>query len=434
VTDDFGAIGGGHANQAGDNAGTTADRSFATVGGGDRNYAVGQGSTIAGGIANHALGASSTIGGGWVNVAEFDYTTIGGGYGNMADSFYATIAGGRSNTARYTSAVGGGEENFAGDTYAIVGGGRSNSATNDYCTVGGGRANITGGGGAYATVGGGFSNNAYNEYTTIGGGHDNNSNGYGSTVCGGRTNTAGGQESAIGGGYLNLAAGLRSCVPGGSSNIAAGNYSFASGYRARANHDGTFVWADSNEADFASSGTRQFVVRAAGGVYFGTNNTVDMPAGRFINTSTNAHLTTGGMWTNASDRNAKENIRAIDPVTILQRVASMPISRWNYRTESDRVNHIGPMAQDFHAAFGTGDSDKVIGTADADGVALAAIQGLHILIEERDCEIEELKARVKSVADLEARIEEKNRAASELEARITKLEGMVLALVPYGDR
>ena len=35
----------------------------------------------------------------------------------------------------------------------------------------------------------------------------------------------------------------------------------------------------------------------------------------------------------------------------------------------------GPMAQDFYAAFGLGNSDKSIGLLDASGVALAAIQG-----------------------------------------------------------
>ena len=61
---------------------------------------------------------------------------------------------------------------------------------------------------------------------------------------------------------------------------------------------------------------------------------------------------------------------------------------------------MGPMAQDFHAAFGLGVSDKLIDTIDPDGVALAAIQGLHALVQEKDAEIDELRARLER---LEAR-------------------------------
>ena len=55
------------------------------------------------------------------------------------------------------------------------------------------------------------------------------------------------------------------------------------------------------------------------------------------------------------------------------------------------------VAQDFHAAFGLGDSDKAIGTVDETGVALAAIQGLNQKLNAKDAEIEALK---QSVAEL----------------------------------
>ena len=67
----------------------------------------------------------------------------------------------------------------------------------------------------------------------------------------------------------------------------------------------------------------------------------------------------------------------------------MPISTWNYKAQTDSVRHMGPMAQDFHAAFGLGVSDKLIDTIDPDGVALAAIQGLK---QEKDAEIQVLRA------------------------------------------
>ncbi|HEY0548440.1 MAG TPA: hypothetical protein VGF13_02495 [Verrucomicrobiae bacterium] len=48
------------------------------------------------------------------------------------------------------------------------------------------------------------------------------------------------------------------------------------------------------------------------------------------------------------------------------------------------VRHIGPMAQDFRSAFAVGENDRTITTVDADGVALAAIQGLNQKVEEEN--------------------------------------------------
>ena len=76
----------------------------------------------------------------------------------------------------------------------------------------------------------------------------------------------------------------------------------------------------------------------------------------------------------------------------------MPLSTWNYKAQDDSIRHMGPMAQDFRAAFGLGVSDKLIDTIDPDGVALAAIQGLNTELQERlaekDAEIAELRARL----------------------------------------
>jgi trimeric autotransporter adhesin len=73
----------------------------------------------------------------------------------------------------------------------------------------------------------------------------------------------------------------------------------------------------------------------------------------------------------------KENIRSIDSRSVLASVATMPISQWQMKSDPAGRNHIGPMAEDFYAAFGLGDSDKYIAQGDAQGVALASIQGLY---------------------------------------------------------
>ena len=59
-------------------------------------------------------------------------------------------------------------------------------------------------------------------------------------------------------------------MQGGQNNAVGGRYSFAAGRNANAEHDGTFIWADSTIADFTSTGDNQFLIRAAGGV--GINN------------------------------------------------------------------------------------------------------------------------------------------------------------------
>jgi hypothetical protein len=95
-----------------------------------------------------------------------------------------------------------------------------------------------------------------------------------------------------------------------------------------------------------------------------------------------------------SDRNLKTDIAAIDPADILRRVVALPVSSWRYRQDQPGVRHLGPMAQDFHAAFGLWDRDTMIFPLDATGVSMAAIQGLHARLLAAEAENEELRARL----------------------------------------
>jgi uncharacterized small protein (DUF1192 family) len=104
-----------------------------------------------------------------------------------------------------------------------------------------------------------------------------------------------------------------------------------------------------------------------------------------------------------SDRNVKENFAAIDPDDVLAKVVAMPITSWNYTTEDPSVRHIGPMAQDFKAAFAVGKTDKAIFQVDADGVALASVQALHGRVEALQKENAELKARLEKLEKALAR-------------------------------
>ena len=101
---------------------------------------------------------------------------------------------------------------------------------------------------------------------------------------------------------------------------------------------------------------------------------------------------------------------------MLRKLVMMPIATWNWKAQDARIRHMGPMAQDFSAAFGLGEDDKHISTVDADGVALAAIQGLNELIKEQQ---KDLQAKQ---SELEA-MRSKNRT---LEERVSALERLLI--------
>ena len=102
----------------------------------------------------------------------------------------------------------------------------------------------------------------------------------------------------------------------------------------------------------------------------------------------------GGSWSSISDRSVKANFESVDGRDVLEVLAEMPIETWNYDSQDPSIRHIGPVAQDFYAAFGVGEDERLITTVDADGVALAAIQGLYELVQEKDGEIAALEERL----------------------------------------
>ena len=360
--------------------------------------------------------------------------------------------------------------------------------------IGGASANSVASGAIGETIAGGGASLYY-----VYGGHyafPNTVNGNFGTVSGGFNNSAT-FASVVGGGWSNLATNSYATVPGGEANVAGGEYSFAAGQQAQALHQGAFVWADSQNAAFASSANDQFLVRAQGGVGINKPNpataldvngtvtattfvggsiglgtstpfwAVDVLSGQAVVrlTTTNnsngadielrnttlglsttlgainfndgsssypgqiAYISSGstsamnfrvggvnrmtlnssGLTVNSvlltSDRNSKENFQSLDPQNVLAKVAALPVTQWNYKTENQAQKHIGPMAQDFQAAFGlNGGDEKHISVVDEGGVALAAIQGLNQKLEARSQELEaentELKQRLDALEKL----------------------------------
>jgi hypothetical protein len=289
-------------------------------------------------------------------------------------------------------------------------------------------------------------------------GNNSVASGHSAVAMGAFNKAAGDGSTALG--SNSFATGSSATAIGELTEASAMN-SFATGSRAKATHMGAFVWADASSFDdFVSTSPNEFALRARGGMrveggssYGIALNPADRPlitrghdpftsgnnsgAGRwglfmephtlvagipaianktFRVWSYNADSTmnrellrvdqagsvTATTFNPTSDRDAKENFSGIDPQAVLEKVAALPISRWNFK-QDPAAEHLGPMAQDFHEAFGLGTDNKHIATVDADGVALAAIQGLNRKLEEKNAALERevagLKALVQELAD-----------------------------------
>jgi hypothetical protein len=249
------------------------------------------------------------IGGAAVNTASPGVVgaTIGGGGATnhwsdaqrvMAD--YATIGGGRGNTVSPHSAaasIGGGWNNFIlsdSESATIAGGYNNRVWTNSpWATIAGGYVNEISDHASNSVVAGGYLNVVSNASdATIGGGHYNRvlAHSHGSLIGGGTFNTVEPEalDAVVAGGLCNTVRELArfGTVLGGYSNEVAGTYALAAGRRAKANHPGAFVWADSTDADFASTADNQFLIRATGGVGLGgppTNALLDVEGDLRIN-------------------------------------------------------------------------------------------------------------------------------------------------------
>lgn len=359
------AVGGG--------SGNAATTNFATVGGGLSNTNSGIAGTIGGGQFNQVLATNATVAGGAFNSSGAEGASVGGGLNNSilnstsVITAFSVIAGGQYNEVLADSAaVGGGDANKALADLAVVAGGYSNTVrTFNAGTVGGGWVN-TAAGFFGSTVGGGVENLA--GATTA--------NTIGATVSGGQSNQATGDFSAI---------------PGGFNNLATGVGSFAAGLRGQATNDHSFVWGGSTNVDTISYTNNSFTVRAPGGVRFITSEA----ASNLTQTNgTNGVILLPGetAWASLSDSNSKTGIAPIQPRNVLAKLAALPVTTWSYKHNPDR-KYIGPMAQDFHAAFGLGSDNTTINTLDSDGVIYAAIKGLLEEIELRDEKISHLEAR-----------------------------------------
>jgi hypothetical protein len=204
-------------------------------------------------------------------------------HGNSATANRATVGGGESNTAAgLGSTIAGGSTNIAGSQYSTISGGRENTigelSFDD--TIGGGRGHLLPQFFGGRTIGGGIENTVEGGDATVGGGTQNVINALRGTIGGGGYNSITGDNAVIagGGGFAdgspigNSAGGRNATVPGGALNDAGGDYSLAAGRRAKAMHNGAFVWSDDTDSDFPSTADQQFLIRATGGVGINKND------------------------------------------------------------------------------------------------------------------------------------------------------------------
>jgi hypothetical protein len=392
------------------------------IAGGNTNYITGENSFIGAGENLSSTGGASFSGSGYMNANSGPYAFLGAGYGNSVSGYASVVGGGYQNSASgYAAVVGGGGYEYwyeqgrspgepigtsASGTDAFVGAGDLNSASGYGSFVGGGGYTYAATGartfgnqaeGQDSFVGAGDQNVVVGAEAAIVSGGDNtiNEGAPYSSILGGNRNSVSGEYASVLGGFGNAAIGSYSIVAGGDQDTAGGTLSFAAGYHADAVHSGSFVWSDysSGSATIKDTAVNQFVARASGGVYLYSNE----------GATVGVKLAAGsGTWASLSDRNAKTAIVPLDDSAILAKVAALPIAAWQYKSERG-VRHLGPMAQDFYAAFGVGEDDRHITSIDEDGVALAAVKALNAQNARLNGENADLRARLAIVSNRESR-------------------------------
>jgi hypothetical protein len=163
---------------------------------------------------------------------------------------------------------------------------------------------------------------------------------------------------------------------------------------------------------------------------FAINNVGGDSPGTEMSVFKNGDLVIGGLLTENSDRDAKQNIVPLVSQDILAKIVNLEVLEWSY-IDAPNQRHIGPMAQDFHAAFGLGRDNKHIATLDTSGVALLGIKALA----EEDQRIAEESDRI---AEENRRMtEECNRISEEnqdLRQRLELLENIVGGVMEQQQR
>jgi trimeric autotransporter adhesin len=244
--------------------------------------------------------------------------------------------------------------------------------------------------GVYSTAMGVGTTASGNASTAIGTG--TTASGTYSVAMGSSTTASGGNSTAMG--YSTTASGL--------SSTAMGVYVSTNGYT------GSCIIGDASTATVTSSSVdNQMDMRFDGGYILWTKG--DLSTGVYMHNGASG-------WSTFCDRNKKHNFRAVDGEELLRKIRTLPITEWSYKGTDPSVRYIGPMAQDFYAAFHLGGTDSLgINSISIDGVNMAAIQAL----EKRTGELQKATAKI---AELE-------KQTGDLQTSLNKLSAVVQTLV-----
>lgn len=157
----------------------------------------------------------------------------------------------------------------------------------------------------------------------------------------------------------------------------------------------SFSMSAGDQFQFSRFGTGgpEIIVDANGRVRMGPGAATVFDLSPSGNLAISGDLTANGVFY-ASDRDLKENFAPLDGKETLRRLVALPMSSWNYKSDSSGDRHIGPMAQDFQKTFNLGSDESHINVMDVTGVTVSAVQGLYELVLRQQKEIEALRARL----------------------------------------
>lgn len=110
--------------------------------------------------------------------------------------------------------------------------------------------------------------------------------------------------------------------------------------------------------------------------------------------ATNGNLAITGTLSTGSSRTLKTAIEPVNGTALLEKVLSLPLYHWRYKSSPTQERHVGPMAEDFRKIFRLGQDDKSLAPGDLAGVTLAAVQALAQKVTEREADIATIKARI----------------------------------------
>ena len=341
---------------------TTAAWEDANIGTGSAAFGT---NTTASGLGSLAVG-SSTLASSSGSVA-MGTTTVASGPNSLAIGS-STLASGSSGVAMGSTTSASGPNSLAlgsstsASASASVAMGSSTIASGPNGVAAGSRTTASGSAsvalGSSTTASGGGSM-AIGSFTTAGGG-DSLAVGSSTVASGSRALAGGISSQAIGATSLAFGDNVRA---DGTGSIALGSFAAAIG-------NGSFAFSDRSQPGVlhGAVNANEFSVRATGGVIFQTG----LAANVGVRLAPN-----GTQWLSLSDARTKHHFRELDTDDVLARIAAMPVTEWSYEAQGAGIRHIGPTAQDFHAAFGLGEDPLRIGTLDADGVALAGVRALE---------------------------------------------------------